>query len=157
MRRLPLWRARALAREQGDGDDGSSSGSSAAANRTRIERKQLAVSAPPVLQYDRASSSGALEDWIDGMELLFHQLGVGEDEQQTRLAEVKVYADRDVRRWWSAQQEQAIADKAPIVTWKGFLQVLRAQFLATMQAARAQTPVHWEFSADSWKHLQQAH
>ena len=35
--------------------------------------------------------------------------------------------------------------------------VLRAQFLATMQAARAQTPVHWEFSADSWKHLQQAH
>ena len=132
------WRARAQARDQVDGDDtSSSSGSSAAANRTRIERKQLAVNAPAVLQYDKASSSGALEDWIDGMELLFHQLGVGEDEQQTRLAEVQIYADRDVRRWWSAQREQAIVDNAPIVTWKGFLQVLRAQFLPQLESQDA--------------------
>ena len=31
--------------------------------------------------------------------------------------------------------------------------VARGQFLATMQAAKAQTPVHWEFSAQSWKYL----
>lgn len=35
--------------------------------------------------------------------------------------------------------------------------VQRAQFLATMQAARAQTPVDWVFSADNWKFLQPAH
>ena len=31
--------------------------------------------------------------------------------------------------------------------------VARGQFIATMQAAKAQTPVHWEFSAQSWKYL----
>lgn len=31
--------------------------------------------------------------------------------------------------------------------------VARGQFLATMQAAKAQTPVDWEFSAQSWKYL----
>lgn len=35
--------------------------------------------------------------------------------------------------------------------------VQRAQFLVTMQAARAQTPVDWVFSADNWKFLQPAH
>jgi len=35
--------------------------------------------------------------------------------------------------------------------------VQRTQFLATMQSARAQTPVDWEFCAGSWKYLQQAH
>ena len=34
--------------------------------------------------------------------------------------------------------------------------VARGQFLATMQVAKAQTPVHWEFCPDSWKYLQQA-
>jgi len=34
--------------------------------------------------------------------------------------------------------------------------VPRSEFLVTMQAAKTQTPVSWEFSADSWKHLQPA-
>ncbi len=35
--------------------------------------------------------------------------------------------------------------------------VQRAQFLGTMQSARTQMPVPWEFHPDSWKHLQQAY
>ena len=34
--------------------------------------------------------------------------------------------------------------------------VARSEFLGTMQAARTQTPVSWEFSADCWKYLQPA-
>ena len=34
--------------------------------------------------------------------------------------------------------------------------VPRSEFLGTMQAARTQTPVSWEFSADCWKYLQPA-
>jgi leucyl/phenylalanyl-tRNA--protein transferase len=34
--------------------------------------------------------------------------------------------------------------------------VQRAQFLGTMQLARTQMPVPWEFSPESWTHLHQA-
>jgi hypothetical protein len=131
------WRAAALARNTDKDDDASSSASGQRAQRVRIERKQLAVSTPTKLAYEQASSSSALEDWIDAMELLFHQLSVGAEEHEMRLAEVHVYTDRDVRRWWSAQQEQAQREGAPIVTWEGFLQVLRAQFLPQMESQDA--------------------
>ena len=35
--------------------------------------------------------------------------------------------------------------------------VQRAQFLGTMQSAKTQMPVPWEFHLGSWKHLQQAY
>lgn len=88
-----------------------------------------------VLVYDKASSSGALEDWIDSMELLFHQMGVDDDE--ARLGEVRVFSDRDVRAWWEGQQKQAVADGAPIDTWDLFLSVLRDQFLPQSEAHEA--------------------
>jgi hypothetical protein len=93
----------------------------------RIERKQLAVTQPAVLAYEKASSSSTLEDWLDSMDLLFEQLAVSDDA--ARLAEIRAYSDRDVRRWWEAQQQQAAADGAPIDTWEGFKRGLRAQFL----------------------------
>lgn len=35
--------------------------------------------------------------------------------------------------------------------------VQRSQFLATMQCAKAQTPVDWEFCSDNWAYLQPVH
>lgn len=125
----------AAAAQQQDDDNRSSASSSSSIQRARIERKQLAVTAPNILMYDKASSSGALEDWIDGMELLFHQLGVEDDE--ARLAEVRVFSDRDVRAWWEGQQQQAVEDGAPIDTWDHFLSVLREQFLPQSEAHEA--------------------
>ena len=116
-------------------NDNSSVGSSASVQRARMERKQLAVTAPNVLVYDKASSSGALEDWIDGMELLFHQMG--EEDDEARLKEVRVFSDRDVRAWWEGQQQQAVADGAPITTWEHFLSVLRGQFLPQSEVHEA--------------------
>jgi hypothetical protein len=127
------WRAAATARREQDVDSSSSNGSETA-RRTRIERKQLSVVAPSQLAYAKAHDGSALEDWIDGMELMFYQLGIGEEEHEARLAEVQIYADRDVRRWWSAQSEQANADGAPIDTWKGFLHALRAQFVPEQES-----------------------
>jgi hypothetical protein len=120
---------------QQEDDNRSSASSSSSVQRARMERKQLAVTAPDVLVYDKASSSGALEDWIDGMELLFHQMGV--EDEEARLAEVRVFSDRDVRAWWEGQQQQAIDDGAPIDTWEHFLSVLRGQFLPQSEAHEA--------------------
>ena len=126
------WRALALAREDQDVD--RSSNGSETARRTRVERKQLSVVAPQQLAYAKANDGSALEDWIDGMELMFYQLGIGEEEHEARLAEVQIYADRDVRRWWSAERERARVDGAPIDTWKGFLHALRAQFVPEQES-----------------------
>ena len=132
-----LTAARSRGEEEDDGRSSTSGPSSSGGSlqRARIERKQLAVALPAVLAYDKASNSGALEDWIDGMELLFHQLDVDGDE--ARLAEIRVFGDRDVRRWWEGQQQQALDEGAPIDTWEGFLQVLRAQFLPQLEAHEA--------------------
>ena len=105
--------------------------------RARIERNKLAMATPPMLTYDKASNSGALEDWIDSMELLFDQLGVDSEEDEARMSEIAPWVDRDVRTWWKGQQEQARADGQPIEAWEQFLEVLRAQFLPQSEAQAA--------------------
>ena len=112
----------------------SSSGSSSAVDTSaRVERRQQRVSTPVSLTFDAASKASALEDWFYGMELMFDQLGADADAK--RLAEMRAHCHRDVYDWWTTQKE---ADpSAPITTWKGFKEAMRAQFLPQSERQEA--------------------
>lgn len=101
-----------------------------------MERDTRKIEQPKPLQYDKASDSGALETWIDEMELLFASLGV-ENDEAAKLAEIQRAADRDVRQWWRDQRAQAEQDGAPIDTWGRFLEILRTQFLPQLEVHKA--------------------
>ena len=101
----------------------------------RAQRKALPVKQAPVLAYDQASDSGALEDWLDSMETMFSQLEL--DEDSARLRELLACIDRDVKHWWSEQQAQAARDGKPLATWAAFKGALRSQFLPQSEAHTA--------------------
>lgn len=131
--------------EPDDGDDArseasarssSSNASSAAHYHARMLRNKMAIVTPTPLVYSKASSSSALEEWIDGMELLFVQIDCVHDEAR-KLKELQLFTDRDIRRWWKGQQQQAVLDGAPINTWGAFVDVLRAQFLPQLESHQA--------------------
>ena len=113
-----------------------SSASSAMRQRVTVERATRKIEQPKPLLYDKAGDSGALETWIDEMEMLFVRIGV-EDDEAAKLAEIQQAADRDVRQWWKDQRLQAVRDGAPIDTWVRFLEILRAQFLPQLEAHKA--------------------
>jgi hypothetical protein len=117
--------------------DGSASSGSASVQAARTERRKLTVNPPPTLAYSKASSGGALEDWIDAMEMFFARMGTPADDHAARLEEARTSCDRDVRAWWSGQEKHAREAGAPITTWEGFLTVLRAQFLPQSEAHEA--------------------
>lgn len=114
----------------------STSSSSIARRQGVLARKQLNIITPTPLAYDKANDSGALETWIDGMQLLFAQMDCNDDEER-KLAEVQMFTDRDVRQWWEGQQQQARIEGAPIDTWARFCQILRAQFLPQLEVHKA--------------------
>lgn len=118
------------------GSSHSSGSSSAARKQGVLARKQLHIVTPTPLAYDKANDSGALETWIDGMQLLFAQMDCDDDEDR-KLAEVLMFTDRDVRQWWKGQQQQARIEGAPIDTWARFCEVLRAQFLPQLEVHKA--------------------
>ena len=113
-----------------------SSASSLAYARARLERDTRKIEQPKQLAYENASDSGALETWIDAMELLFVYLGIENDEEE-KLKEIQKAADRDVRQWWRDQRAQAVLDGAPIDTWARFLEILRTQFLPQLEVHKA--------------------
>jgi hypothetical protein len=108
------------------------------ASSAAVARRQLVV--PSNLTFERAGASSTLEDWLDGMELMFDQLKLGAKDDKARLAESRLCCDRDMRHWWEGQCAQAEKDGAPIATWAGFKKELRTQFLPrgeTQEAIRA--------------------
>ena len=105
-------------------------GNSVTSSEQSRARRQRKLREPTPLTYDKASSSSALEDWIDGMELMFGhgQLELEAHEHSERLCEINALVDRDLRRWWTTQRAEAARQGAPINTWEAFVAALRTQF-----------------------------
>lgn len=100
---------------------------------TVVERRALAVSAPPRLTILRASESGALDEWLFEIGQYFQQLGLADDNQR-RVGEALLAMDHDLNRWWSAHAEQLAKDGKPLARWAEFAAALKKQYTSPADA-----------------------
>ena len=107
----------------------------------RAERKQLTLVQPARLTYERACEARELEDWIFGVEQMFEQLRFAQTApfDAPKITEARLLMDRDLNLWWEGQEQQSRSDGAPIDTWTGFVQALRAQFVPETEKRQAIT------------------
>lgn len=105
-----------------------------------IAKRPLAQAAQ--LAYAKVTDARALEGWLRGMRVMFSQLGYGDGDDDLKLAEIPLFVDEDVERWWMKLRARAEERGEPIETWARFIGLLRKQFQPKQESQRAIEEFH---------------